>query len=192
MSVKLYFLDSGWNSEPNKFNPTTGNRDAKPPSQFAEGPYWLIKRDEDVEDYVDYLMSWLKKKKLRLNRLLLAGHGNAGELHLGTGLLQNAGVLQPLRQWFADQPGSERTVRIHGCGIASSTPGIKFLQKDPRRTNRTSYDEHGVPTVMITDNPNFDILMIQGKFTASGQGMAFLNAIAECTGGVSSGGSPYG
>jgi len=106
-------------------------------------------------------------------------------LFLGAGLEEsNAGFLKPLREWFTGLPGGERTIRIYGCGIASSTPVdiLRLKKTNPPRQPKMYYDEYSRPVILITGNPNFDIQMIQGKFTESGQGMKFLKAIAKCTG----------
>ena len=149
------------------------------------GPYWLCEKGLGIDSYVDVLIGHLSRQRLRLNRLVLAAHGNAGELFLAKGLrLENAGFLAPLRKWFADRPGTERLVQIFGCGVASSTPvDIRTLAKtSPPRRDASYYDEYGRPVRVFTGNPKFDIVMTQGKFTANGQGMTFLRAIAECTG----------
>src|SRR5215471_1710263 len=184
MANTFYFLDANWNAEPNRFNPAIGKQDAntKSPAKYCTAPYWLLGRHEGVGEYVDYLIDWMYKKRLRLNRLILAGHGNAGHLFLGAGLEEsNAGFLEPLREWFTGLPGGERTIRIYGCGIASSTPVdvVPLKKTNPPRQPKVYYDEYGRPVILLTGNPNFDIQMIQGKFTESGQGMKFLKAIAE-------------
>lgn len=185
MSTTLCFLDKRWNDEPNRFNTETGRTDGKPPTHYAPGPWWLCSGAYGIDDYVDVLVGYLKRNTLRLNRLVLAAHGNAGQLFLGAGLtLENAGFLAPLREWFASRAGAERVVQIFGCGVASSTTVDvwRIAKTNPPRRDQSYFDQYGRPVVIVTGNPRFDIVMVQGKFTENGQGMTFLRAIAECTG----------
>ena len=114
----MYVFDRRWHVKGVKDGTATS---AKHPKEVSVDEFI-------VEDYhtIPTIAVFIVKhaKNMKIDLLRLCGHGNAGELVMGTGLdiatqahfrkLNNAGVFAP-----------NAVVEIHGCGVASATPLVQ-------------------------------------------------------------------
>jgi hypothetical protein len=215
MALTAALLDANWVREPNRYNPDEGAHVGAPdPTNFLPANckfHKLVERQFELEDYIDIVKDWLDQKKAKLNRLILASHGNNGQLFIGRGLrLENAGMFKRLNGSFDMTDGAERVVSIFGCGVASdSGVEVKDLPKNPaswpaevrnavtalkrlqpgerlqplKPGEKFQFQKDRVPHLVLGGNFH-DILMIQGSRNPAiaGAGYQLLKAIANCTG----------
>src|SRR5262245_28885440 len=138
MAITMALLDANWVNEPNRYNPATEKFGSTPdPTRFlpAGCKYWQVETKYALESYLAVMAEWLKKHNEKLKRLILASHGNSGQLFLGRGLkLENAGMFQVLKGHFDMAGPAQRVVNLYGCGVASDT-GVELseLNKDPKK-----------------------------------------------------------